>query len=295
MALSPTAAGLLLLVAALAGCVGESGPAGLARPGEGAAPGLAIAGRVIDQELVPLADVTVTVAQTDLLTSTAADGSFRLGPIEPGTHAVVAEKPGYQSATVEVQVTGEGAPPILLSLTAVATDVPFRQTEVHVTFVNCWISSPVGNVPCTKLVDYAASTNISSGEKFAFPFTIKNAGLNDLLVEHSWRSQSTARDMTFFIKTPPNQPLTALVVKYFQVWGGAPLRGWVKADVKNGPNWEVFNAEPNKVVYEGTLASHYTNSTVPSVAVYLNHRVESWFTFFYNREGPRDFTALPDR
>lgn len=239
-----------ILLSALGGCVNDSRTAGVAGPAGLDSDSLAIEGLVVDQELVPVGQATVAVDGPGIVSQTDAEGRFRLGPLEVGTYVVVAEKPGYASASTTVRVSNEGTAPVTLTLAAMALDVPYHQTEVHVTFVICWISSQVGNVPCTKLVDYQAGTNLSSTEKFAFPFRIANPGLSELLIEHNWRAQSTARDMTFFIKTPPNQPLTALVVKYFQVWGGAPLKGWVKAGVKNGPNWEVFDATPNKVTYE---------------------------------------------
>lgn len=291
----PATLGIVLLLPGLGGCIGGSESAGVAGPADLDPDALAVEGLVVDQELVPVAQAMVAVDGIGLVSETDAEGRFRLGPLEVGEYVIVAEKRGYSPASQTVRVSDEGTPPVTLTLSALALDVPYHQTEVHVTFMICWISSQIGNIPCTKLVDYVAGTNLSSSEKFAFPFRIANPGLSELLVEHQWRAQSTARDMTFFIKTPPNQPLTALVVKYFQVWGGAPLRGWVKANVKNGPNWAVFDATPNKVTYEGTLASHYTNSTLPNAAIYLNHRVDSWFTFFYNRPGSRDFTALPDR
>lgn len=68
----------------------------------------------------------------------------------------------------------------------------------------------------------------------------------------------------------------------------------MEAGVSNGDGWEVFDAEPGKITYEGDTVSHHENGTVPFTAVYLNHRADTWLTFFHNRAGPRDFTALPD-
>lgn len=102
--------------------------------------------------------------------------------------------------------------------------------------------------------------------------------------------------MLYYIQTPPNQPLTAATVKYFAMEGGPPLRGWVIAGIKNGgENGGVFDAEPNKVLYEASTVWSYDNSTIPYTSLYLSHRTEVWMTLFYHRAGPRDFSALPDR
>ncbi|HLE48148.1 MAG TPA: hypothetical protein VI818_07625, partial [Candidatus Thermoplasmatota archaeon] len=70
----------------------------------------------------------------------------------------------------------------------------------------------------------------------------------------------------------------------------------------------VFDAEPNKVAYEAVTGWSDGNATIPRVpdpvnggtllsgtTLFLNHRVEAWMTYFYNREGDRAFSALPDR
>jgi hypothetical protein len=69
------------------------------------APGL-IAGRVLDAETgTPLADAIVFASGTATGTSTALDGSFRLGPLLPGTYDVVASRVGYARVSRECTVT----------------------------------------------------------------------------------------------------------------------------------------------------------------------------------------------
>jgi hypothetical protein len=229
---------------------------------------------------------------------TDANGRFHIGPLEPGDYALVFEKKGYASTTKTVTLAQEPIRAFTVTLVAVASDVPYHQSFTRSTFVICWSQNIVGGVPCTKLVDYVAGTNVSSSEKFAFTFLIPNAGLADMLVEVVWKSQANGKDMGFYIQTPPNQPLTGLVVKYFSRSGGSPLRGWLTAGIKNKCGTAdcagVFDATPNKVVYEGVTIGSYNNATVPYAALYLNHRTDAWFTLFYNRAGSRDYTSVPD-
>lgn len=260
-----------------------------------------IPGVVVDEELAPVSDATVTTSAGDARATTDHRGAFVLGPLEDGEHVVRAAKDGYEPATATVQVIGASVDGIHLVLKATALDVPYHASQRHVTYVNCASYNPIGGVPCTKLVDYLAGTNLSGEERFAFTFFVPNPGLADVLVEMTWTAQALGKDMLFKIQTPPGQPATALSTNYYSIAGGSPLRGWVVANVANQDREAIFDAEPNKVLYEGLTIWDDGNSTVPGVpgvlsgtSLYLNHRTEVWLTMFYNRAGSRDFTALPD-
>jgi hypothetical protein len=53
-----------------------------------------------------------------------------------------------------------------------------------------------------------------------------------------------------------------------------------------------FNGN-RSVTYEAFIRGSETNATVPA-ALYVDHRADNWFTFFYNRRGSPEFTALSD-
>ena len=258
-----------------------------------------IEGIVVDTELIPIPDVVVFDATSELVATTDLDGRFALGPVESGKHSLAAEKPGYTNGLLTVEVIDTTLQGVRIIIEPAAVTVPFYETVPYVTFVNCWVAFG-SNVPCTKLVDYVAGTNVSSNEKFAFTFKIPYENLADILIEMTWNAQSLGRDMRFYIQTPPGQPLTAATQKYFRMIGSSPLRGWVVANVVNpgyGPNGTVlFDATPGKILYEASTVSSNTNSTLPgnSVAVFFNMRCETWMTYFYNRPGSREFTAVPD-
>lgn len=291
----------ILLALLLSGCTQATGQegAGGARPQGIDGSGVFLTGLVVDEELVPIPATTVHVTPGDLSAETDQGGQFRLGPLEPAEYVVTAQKTGYRGAEAIIQVTDEEPSPITLIISALALNVPYHTTASHVTFVICASYNIIGGVPCTKLVDYAAGTNISSSEKFAFTFRIPNPGLVDMLVEMIWTPQTFGKDMLFMIQTPPNQPLTAATVKYMTMRGGAPLRGWAVAGIKNtcgsGTCAGLFDAEANKILYEALTVWSNGNATIPLTSLYLNHRTETWMTMFYNRAGTRDFTAVPDK
>ena len=297
--------GILLL----AGCVGgsPSGPDGISESKDDGA--LYISGLVVDQEIIPIESAVIVVEDRDGFVETDATGRFKVGPVDPGEYIVTAEKKGYATQTVTVVIDPDFSNPLTITLAAVALDVPYQTTTNHVTFVICASYNPVGGVPCTKLVDWQAGTNLSPDEKFAYTFKIQNPGLADVLVEMVWNPQSLGKDAAWWVQTPAGQAATALTTKYFAMSGGPPLRGWIIANEKNQNRTAAFDATPGKVLYEAVTAWSDGNATVPrttfpvcvqicglsGVSLYLNHRTETWMTSFYNRPGDRAFSALPDR
>lgn len=292
---------LFFVTLVFAGCVGET-PKSATGPNVSLDKDVtAIRGIVIDDELVPIEGATITDAGSDRTAMTDAQGVFILGPLEEGEHPLTASKIGYQSVSIDVRIFDEPVEGIRFILTAAASNVPYHETTNHVTFVNCASRNPIGGTPCTALPDYLLGGHaVSPSESFAFQFTVPSPNLVDLLVELVWTDQAFADDMAFKMQTPPGQPATNLATTYYYMEGGQPLRGWIQAGVENQGE-AMFDAEPNKVTYEGMTIWSGNNATIPGVpgvasgtTFYFNHRTDAWLTYFYNRAGSREFTALPD-
>lgn len=291
----------LVTFVAFAGCTGGN-TADIGGPSVQLDPdALAIRGIVVDEELVPIDRAVITDAASGKTIMTGASGSFALGPVESGEHPLTASRDGYQPVSLLVQVFDVPVEGIRFMLAAAATTVPYHETIPHSTFVNCASKNPIGGTPCTALPDYVLGGNtVSPGESFAFRFTVPSPNLVDLLIEMVWTNQAFATDMAFKVQTPPGQPATAAATTYYYMEGGQPLRGWMQAGVENDDR-AMFDAEPNKVTYEGMTIWSGNNATIPGVDGYLsgttfyfNHRTDVWMTYFYNRAGTREFTALPD-
>src|SRR5688572_10592970 len=96
----PTLAAGLVIGMVLAGCVAETEPNALAGgPEVDVDDARYVSGLVMDPELVPLADAVVTVTGREGTVVTDASGAFTVGPLEPGTYTVAAEKLGYGGAS----------------------------------------------------------------------------------------------------------------------------------------------------------------------------------------------------
>jgi hypothetical protein len=283
-----------VVLMAFAGCVASE--SGTLQGGDSIEPGTGplVVGRVVDTEIVPIPNATITVHPGDWVALSDDGGGFAIGPLEPGEYVVRAEKLGYASAEATVAVFEDQGAQLILTVRAVAPNVPYSETTFHVTFAYCWVSGLWGNLPCTKIIDYVAGTNISREEKIDFTFYIENPGLVDLLVELDWETQALGSDGSFLLQSPPGQPLTGLVDLFLYLRGAAPLSGWAVVGKENCGRCAVFDATPNKIHFDGITVPVAGNSTVPNHALFLNHRMEAYLTHFYNRAGPRDFTAVAD-
>lgn len=101
-------AGLLALVPLLAGCAGDAGtPAGPDDVQATATTGV-LRGVVVDEAIRPLAGVEVRLplgGADDRNATTAGDGAFAFGGLEPGAYVVHATKLGFLDASVSANVT----------------------------------------------------------------------------------------------------------------------------------------------------------------------------------------------
>lgn len=288
----PQAAALVLLLAT-AGCVG-----GLAND-DASAPRAAdldesyfVRGLVVDSEFVPVADAAVTAAPGDWVATTGPDGAFELGPLAPATYRVEASKPGYKASALDVVVAQASPERLLITLIPVASHVPYHTTVLFVALLDCSWATFGATFPCIP-IDRVTGQNIT-GDRSRWKFQIPDPGLANLLHEMEWKPQATGRDMKISI-TEPNQPVFIGGVTKFYLFrfGGSPLRSWL---------WPGQIAPGGSVPFDGNQSAKYdafirgseTNHTIPFV-LYIEQRANNWFTFFYNRPGPPDFTALPDK
>lgn len=138
---------LLLVGAALAGCSDdggsdEQGEDLLVVPETEAGLGV-IVGIVLDEAITPVPGATVTL-QEGGSTSTDENGAFGFGNLQPGTHFLRVEKPGYFTAQQSVEVEADvKSPPVLKVL--LARDVastPFYEEFTFKGFIECSVSTP---------------------------------------------------------------------------------------------------------------------------------------------------------
>lgn len=277
-----------------AGCVASTsettaGPAGL-ESGAGAF----IVGIVLDLEIVPVEGAAITASPGEHRTVTNDNGLFRVGPFDPGTTvAIHAEKTGYAPGDAETVAVEGSSERLVITLRSVATSVPYHETIPHVAFIDCaWAISGLGSLPCNP-VDRQLGTNYTNDQSQWF-FKIPSPSVAGLLHEAVWQPNALGKDMRFLLFHPDLVSGSAVGGDvYLDSRGGSPDRSWLY------PGKEAERAD---VPFNGTEGFDYqalyrpwtTNSTVSGVAIYVQHRVENYYTFFYHRAGSEQFTVLPD-
>lgn len=157
VALRPFLAVLALLSFSLAGCSGGGGKGG---PDDDPTAGLGleatdttgvIRGVVVDQAIVPVQDVVISISTTDLSTKSNEVGAFGFEGLEPGTYFLTAHKAGYadiqQSTVVEADVA---EPPIVkIQLVADPSSAPSYEIFEFHGYLECNVAVPLLFFTCT--------------------------------------------------------------------------------------------------------------------------------------------------
>lgn len=284
----------LALAVVLAGCAGGD-PARLARTEVfGEANGGSLCGLVVDVEFLPVAGATVGASGHDRTVLTDPTGGFCLGPFGAGTEVELwVEADGYASAT-STQRVGASDGPVTVILEPLPGLEPYHETVPHVAFIECaWGASFAGTLPCNP-VDRTLGTSITVDNSQYF-FDIPGPNLAALLFEAEWQQNQLGRDMRFILLVPDIiESNYATGEPMLDGRGSAPYRTWLYPGQEGERASQPFvgnESTPYQMLYRPWT----TNSTTGVFAIYVQHRVESYYTFFYHRALAEDWTALPEK
>lgn len=99
----------------------------------------AIVGIVVNEAIVPLAGVKVSLQGVGDEALTDDQGAFLFNDLEPGTYFLLASKLGYQPAQASAEAhAGDAEPPLVrIQLIADPQNLPYATTEVWEGFVSC--------------------------------------------------------------------------------------------------------------------------------------------------------------
>lgn len=249
-------------------------------------------GLVVDAEIVPIEQAFVELKPIGLAANTTSGGRFAFDRVAPGDYVLHVSKAGYASVKHEFVIAQSAPDQILITLTPVAGHLPFHETNVFVAYIFCTATVGGTFAPCVP-INVLTGQNVTQ-DRAEFNFRIPHPGLMELLHEMLWKTQSTGHDMSVTIR-PPGQPLVVggVTVIYLSAGGGSPLRSWVTVGKVNAGATQPFDGNET-TPYATILRGRSTNTTGNAASVYLDHRVNNYFTFFYNRPGPREFTVIPD-
>lgn len=252
-------------------------------------------GQVLDGEFLPVEDAYVLLLPGEVEAQTAANGTFRFGPLIPGEYTLVVTAEGYAEASTTVQVADDETNEVVVQMQAVAADVPYHLTEHYVQFFFCsWAAIDGPSSPCLITENFVHTG--AAGDQDRFQFTIPAAGLADLLWESDWPEQSTGKEIRRALTTgdvTSSSGVGAVTVWFLIQPGPAVLRAFLIPDEINyGGNTEFDGAEG--MTYTATATVSDDNNTVPYFGLMINQRVQNYVTYFFNRDGPRTFTGVPD-
>jgi hypothetical protein len=274
---------VFLAVIASAGCIDGSAETAIS---SSAAPSSAplptadvstgsISGKVVDDEVRPLAKARVVIAETQAETQTDQDGRFTFNGLEPGTFGILAQQLGYESAGQKVTVVAGEVAEVKIVLKPVTLDAePYvaivpRTALVHVgvtalsSLQNQSVVQSLACDPCRLPVHFEKNPDaiLAEGRWNDGPTPVVNAGLN-VWYYKDWNGDGLGTSICYW--QPSESP-------YHAEWSEKCVDGAKKIDkmllfIQPGP--------------------------VPGlVAVEL--KVETWTSFFYNTEITESYTSLP--
>lgn len=288
---------VILLAASVAasGCVGDGGADDVAGLSDGnVADGFGVCGIVVDPEFFPIGDAVVAIEPGEHRGTTDANGTWCLGPVDAFTTIeVTVGAHGFEPAAIELDIQDTPPETVVVTLQTVPGKEPYSETVPHVAFIECaWASSFLGTLPCNP-VDRTLGTQTTVDNSQYF-FEIPAPGLAAMLFEAKWDPQPLGEDMRFILLIPDIvESNYATGDPMLDGRGGSPYATWLYPgeDGERASQEFVGNeSTPYQMLYRPWV----TNSTLGPFALYVNHRVDSYYTFFYHRAGPTSFTALPD-
>lgn len=224
-------------------------------------------GRILDDELRPVPDATVTVTETKASVSSNFEGNFRICRLLPGNYTLMVYKPGFLLAVARIK-TSDGTGTVQVSLRPVPQ--PRIEAKPFVVYhrygygsVN--VSQASGCGPC------------------AFNFFVAKLP-NVVLYEATWarsvKLPALADSMTYELKAGNPYPGSGSVLS-----GTAPHPIRVATDNETLMKFQVVKAAKQWVPLSGTVwcASYPCQE----------QRVNVWISSFYDYEEiPLNYTAL---
>ncbi|HLE46818.1 MAG TPA: carboxypeptidase-like regulatory domain-containing protein [Candidatus Thermoplasmatota archaeon] len=162
---------LLLLVFVAPGCVTRDiAPSAAPSPTDATT---LLQGVVVDESMLPIAGADVRLltagrAQTPVAAAlTLADGSFEFLVDAPGSFWLAAAAPGFENASLRVDVVPPGPIEARLTLRAAPLDVPYVALDVRVGHISCAASVVLESTTCDNLLNKTAHVTVL-GEKHVF-------------------------------------------------------------------------------------------------------------------------------
>lgn len=302
--LKSLAAGLVIVLVAFAGCVGEEAePAGGGPPTFDPDSTGRVVGKVVDTELQPVASAQVGLVGTDFLSQTDQSGAFEIAGVEPGTYTLAVQKLGFESAAVQVNVVAGEDVRTDVTIAAIALKEAYSETWADKGYFECSWSIVIARGPCFFPGPQIPAPN--NKREFNYPV---GEGVSTVMVEMSWEQTSVATGdaMSLFLsytdRTTSHWYCNAESPSPVQLrWERGELDDDEGECVSGGE--QLPSDEPQTIPLEGqeltSRANGGASDTLPNpggfgFGVALQQSFDIYFSNFYWEAAPEDYTGIPD-
>lgn len=151
----------------------------------------AVKGFVVNDELVPIANASVTVGrpgQADTRSDlTLSDGTFRFGLLEPGVYTVDVEASGFSRVSSFADVRANEVAPMQFILSTAASQQPYVSLQIQQGMIACGFAGVIESFSC-----YASATApVTGDDHFSILYTIP-AEHRATIVETDWADRGQA-------------------------------------------------------------------------------------------------------
>lgn len=255
----------------------ESSPGTGPADGTGAAGFGAIEGLIVDEEELPIANVTVALSGTNLTTSTTPGGRFSIPDVAAGGHTLMAERLGYARFSGPVDVVAGNTTQVTVQMLMVCIcDGAAIDTEPHEGYIECSFNPYFAVNPCGDLVSNSIQNfRVTPGTSDA---------LKEIILELVWEpgTAATGQDLELDfcpLQEGPSQGTVMCVEYYGFTHGASPQKLRIPAAAL---------PYPDIVDYEAWVGAGY-QSPYPVV----KQNFDLWVSLCYVQNCPPDFSALP--
>lgn len=307
---------VLIIAILLAGCT-EPSPA-MVVPTDTVEMYGSLLGRAVDDELVPLPNITITLVESASQTLTAADGSFSFGDVPIGEYSVAATHPMYEETLVEVDVVVDEETVLELGLVKKPEYRPFNLTVPLEGQFECGAELPIITGPCWTFVEGVSCgapvnncvTDPVFKSKYEFRFDVAPRW-ETLVAELVWTSGATAMDgMRMYVENTNvsaqgahgtavskvhgnKQPLTLRIDRGQPALGHETYAGGAPAYIPDEGGTQQIRVFPKGQAYDQTSQVCSDSGCLLGVGVGMDVTFTVYLTIFYNQAAPAGFSAVP--
>lgn len=251
-----------------------------------------IQGRVVDDELAPVANASLTLLGTNQSATTDSLGSFAFSQLEPQTYLIQLTHPSFRTTSHGVDVLVDEVAQVQIMMQRLPPPVPrIDAGHTWVAYLACAVAVQAGAERRTQMCSEgtAVPQQVRSQAGNNVPL---EEGWRTLLFELQWTQGSSSADRLRLRLDLPNATTGAYNAFFYPVEGPSPLKFRLDQDSyralqEQGP--PVGRMDRLKAVYYRVEPAPSSNG---SPGVFLDQKVTVYATAAYNADLPAGYSRL---